>query len=137
MHKKEDGYYRGGSCKYKLTVHLVFVTKFRYKTLTGKLDNDLNKIILDLANENDWYVQILETDVDHIHILLDYHQTDSISNIVKILKQQSTYRIWQLHPELRKTYYDAKYMFWSGGYFACSIGDASNETIRQYIEKQG
>ncbi len=22
MHKKEDGYYRGGSCKYKLTVHI-------------------------------------------------------------------------------------------------------------------
>lgn len=108
MHKKEDGYYRGGSCKYKLTAHIVFVTKFRYKILVGKLDNDLKKIMLDLANENDWHIQILETDVDHIHILIDYRQTDSISTIVKILKQQSTYRIWQLHPELRKTYWGNK-----------------------------
>lgn len=44
MHKKEDGYYRGGSCKYKLTAHIVFVTKFRYKILVGKLDNDLKKM---------------------------------------------------------------------------------------------
>lgn len=56
MHKKEDGYYRGGSCKYKLTAHIVFVTKFRYKILVGKLDNDLKKIMLDLANENDWHI---------------------------------------------------------------------------------
>ena len=137
MRKKEDGYYRGSSCKYKLIAHIVFVTKFRYKILYGKLDNDLKKIMLDLANENDWYIQILETDIDNIHILLDYHQTDSISNIVKILKQQSTYRIWQLHPELRKTYFGARNLFWSSGYFACSIGDASNETIKKHIENQG
>lgn len=86
MHKKEDGYYRGGSCKYKLTVHLVFVTKFRYKILNGKLDDDLKKIMLDLANENDWHIQILETDIDHIHILLDYHQTDSIFRYCKNTK---------------------------------------------------
>lgn len=81
MRKKEDGYYRGSSCKYKLIVHIVFVTKFRYKILHGKLDNDLKKIMLDLANENDWYIQILETDIDHIHILLDYHQTDSYQTL--------------------------------------------------------
>jgi putative transposase len=27
--------------------------------------------------------------------------------------------------------------FWSDGYFACSIGEASPETIRQYILNQG
>lgn len=69
MRKKEDGYYRGSSCKYKLIAHIVFVTKFRYKILYGKLDNDLKKIMLDLANKNDWYIQILETGIDHIHIL--------------------------------------------------------------------
>ena len=40
MRKKEYGYYRGSSCKYKLITHIVFVTKFRYKILYGKLDND-------------------------------------------------------------------------------------------------
>ena len=134
--QKVDTYYRGSHCKYKLTMHTVLVTKYRRKLLYGKLDNDLKKIICELANENDWHIQILETDGDHIHILLDYKQYESVSDVVKILKQQSTYRIWQLHPELKRNYWKRN-IFWSGGYFACSIGDASNETIRKYIEEQG
>ena len=27
--------------------------------------------------------------------------------------------------------------FWSDGYFVCTTGDASADTIRQYIEEQG
>lgn len=38
---------------------------------------------------------------------------------------------------IKKYLFWKKKLFWSGGYFICSIGDASNETIKQYIEKQG
>lgn len=134
--QKVDNYYRGGSSKFKLTIHIVLVTKYRRKILYGKLDNDLKKIICDIANENDWHIQILETDKDHIHILMDYKPRESVSDIMKILKQQSTHRIWQLHPELAKNYWKRR-IFWTDGYFVCSIGDASNETIRKYIENQG
>jgi putative transposase len=27
--------------------------------------------------------------------------------------------------------------FWTGGYFACSVGDVSGEMLRKYIENQG
>ncbi|ELH7179123.1 transposase, partial [Campylobacter coli] len=27
--------------------------------------------------------------------------------------------------------------FWSDGYFACSVGEATPETIKKYIENQG
>ena len=72
----------------------------------------------------------METDKDHIYILLDYKPYENISDIVKKLKQYSTYRIWNIHPELRKTYFGDKKLFWSGEYFICSKGDASNETIK-------
>ena len=137
MIKKDDSYYRGSSCKFKLTAHLCLVTKFRYKTLIGQLKDDLKQIIQDISSENDWNIQILETDVDHIHILFDYKPNENISNIVKKIKQYSSFRIWDMHPELRNTYFGKRKLFWSGGYFICSIGDASNETIKQYIEKQG
>lgn len=40
--------------------------------------------------------------------------------------------------ELRKVYWKDTHMFWSKGYFACSIGEsASYETIQKYIEQQG
>lgn len=34
MHKK-DNYYRGSYCKYKLTSHIVLVTKYRQKKNQG------------------------------------------------------------------------------------------------------
>ena len=39
----------------------------------------------------------METDKDHIHILLQYPPGDSIRHIVSILKQESTYYIWRTH----------------------------------------
>ncbi|AYD46296.1 transposase [Arachidicoccus soli] len=37
---------------------------------------------------------------------------------------------------LRKQYW-CQHFFWSDGYFVCSIGEASPETIRLYILSQG
>lgn len=137
MLKESDGYYRGGSCKYKLTIHLCLVTKFRYKIFYGSMITDLKKIITEICEENDWFLQIMKTDKDHIHILIDYKQTETVSSIVRKIKQYSTWRLWKIHPELRNTYRGKRLMLWSGGYFTCSIGDASNETIKKYIENQG
>ena len=37
----------------------------------------------------------------------------------------------------RKKHFWKERTFWSDGYFCCTIGNASQETIRQYIESQG
>lgn len=37
---------------------------------------------------------------------------------------------------LSKQYWK-KRIFWSDGYFACSIGEVSSATIQKYIESQG
>ena len=37
---------------------------------------------------------------------------------------------------LSKRYWKHK-IFWSDGYFACSIGKVSSATIQEYIESQG
>lgn len=42
----------------------------------------------------------------------------------------------KLHSELSETYWHKEKLFWSNGYFACSIEDASNEIIKQYIFKK-
>jgi len=52
--------------------------------------------------------------------------------IVRKLKQETTVGIWKLHPELKKQFWKEK-TFWSDG----SIGNASIETVRKYIEEQG
>jgi putative transposase len=39
----------------------------------------------------------METDKDHIHFLISYDTTDSICEIVKRIKQETTYRLWRKH----------------------------------------
>lgn len=60
-----------------------------------------------------------------------------MSNIVHRIKQVSTYKMWQDYPDLRDIYYGEKRLLWSRRYFACSVGDASNDTIKRCIETQG
>lgn len=57
--------------------------------------------------------------------------------IVRILKQISTVDIWKLYSTKLKQYYWKEKTFWADGYFICSCGDASTETIKKYIASQG
>ena len=51
--------------------------------------------------------------------------------------KMTTSAVWFSHSaELRKHFWKQK-VFWSSGYFVCSTGDASTETIAKYIAEQG
>ena len=118
--------------------HLIFVCKYRKKLLV-KFGNEIKQIFYDIADEKDLFIIEMEVDKDHIHLLVNYNVTQSILDIVRLLKQISTYRIWRQtnnHNQLTKQFWLEK-TFWSDGYFACSIGNVSQETIRKYIDNQG
>ncbi len=120
-----------------LLVHLILVTKYRKRLFFGEFREDTKQVIYDICAEHHWYIKRIETDEDHVHILLQYSPNDSISNIVSVIKQNSTYRIWNKYEEFLHKHYWKKRILWSGGYFAALVGDASRETIMRYIENQG
>ena len=61
----------------------------------------------------------------------------SILQIVRRLKQESTYDLWKVHEQELKKHFWKERTFWSDGYFVCSIGEgASYETIQEYIRSQ-
>ena len=39
--------------------------------------------------------------------------------------------------QIIKDHFWKEHTFWSDGYFVCSIGEASSETVRRYIKNQG
>ena len=118
-------------------VHLISVTKYRRKLLIGNFRNDIKQSLSDIRNWSHWYVRRMETDQDHIHILLTYNPTYSVTRIVSTLKQQSTYHAWKSHSSYLARYYRKERALWSDGYFAASVGMASCDTIERYIENQG
>ena len=120
-----------------LMVHLIFVTRYRKKLFYGEFRNDIKQYIFDTCKVHHWYIRRMETDKDHIHILLQYNPTDSITQIVSTLKQVSAYYAWKKYHRLLQKQYWKEHTLWSDGYFAASIGQVSAETIKHYIENQG
>ena len=122
--------------KYLIMCHLIFVYKYR-KSLLLKFGDFIKKGFYRIESISDFNIVEMEVDVNHIHILVKYKPKISILQIVRKLKQVSTINIWKLHQEELKTHFWKENTFWSDGYFACSIGNVSKETIEKYIRNQG
>ena len=123
--------------KYSLKIHIGLVTKYRKQLFTSNIADDVKQKIYDICNSYKYSVIAMKTDVDHIHILIGYDTTDRVCDIVKLIKQQTTFYLWQKYPYFLSKQYWKEKIFWSDGYFACSIGEVSSATIQKYIENQG
>ena len=123
--------------KYNLKAHIVLVTKYRKTLLQYGLDDFVKRAIIYLAGQNNWTVIAMETNKDHIHILLEYDTTERVCDIISILKRQTTYYLWNQYGTYLSRQYWKKHIFWSDGYFACSLGEVLSATIEKYIAEQG
>ncbi len=134
---KKSNYISSNRSKHYLKCHLIFVCKYRKKLLVGQLKDDMRSILLNITSNSDFEIEVFESDIDHIHFLIRYIPRLSVTSIVRKLKQESTIAIWQKHKNILSKNFWKEHTFWSDGYFVCSIGEASPDTIRQYILSQG
>ena len=133
----DSRYNRHNRQKYSLKVHIVLVTKYRKQLLIGSIADYVKQKIFDIANTRGYEIIAIETDKDHIHFLLSYDTADRGCDIVKIVKQETTYHLWKKYSSALSRQYWKEKTFWSDGDFACSIGEVSSATIQKYIESQG
>ncbi len=91
----DNSYHRHNRRKYILKVHIVLVTKYRKQLLKGSIADDVKQKIFDIANTRGYEIIAMETDKDHMHFLISYDTTDRVCDIVKIVKQETTYYLWQ------------------------------------------
>jgi putative transposase len=112
------------------------VVKYRKKLLIN-FGEFVKQMFYDISINSDFKFDIMEVDKNHIHLLIDYKPTITVKSIINRLKSVSTKKLWQQHQEVLKSHFWKEHTFWSSGYFVCSVGDASIETIRKYIEEQG
>ena len=122
--------------KYLIMCHLIFVCKYR-KSLLLKFGDFIKKEFHRIESISDFKIVEMEVDINHIHILVKYKPKISILQIVRKLKQIAPANIWKSYSEELKVHFWKENTFWSDGYFACSIGNVSKETIEKYIRNQG
>lgn len=134
----QNTYKSGSHNKYLLQYHLIFVCKYRRKLLvSNNIASDIKRLSLEAYEKHNVVIHYMEVDKDHIHYMIETTPNINLSNFVKMLKSYTTYHIWQKYTTyLNKCFWKEK-TFWSDGYFVASIGNVSQETLRQYIENQG
>ena len=71
---------------------------------------------------------------DHVHLLVEYPPTLSVSSLVNALKGTSSRLLRNERPDIAKHYW--KGALWTKSYFAASAGGAPLETLRRYVEQQ-
>lgn len=96
------------------------------------------KVLMKTIQRRHPEIEIFEvnTDVDHIHILLSVAPKMSISRAVNLLKSNTARMMKQKFSFLKHVYGDMKDSIWSPGYFISTVG-LDEKQIKRYIELQG
>jgi putative transposase len=125
-----------GHSVYYIRYHLVIATKYRRKILKDGFGEYLKKLMVGISRQLP-EIEIIEvnTDKDHVHMLLSIPPKFSISEVVKEVKAKTGLLMRRKFPFLDKVYW-GKGGIWSRGYFVSTVG-VSESTIRKYIEMQG
>jgi len=123
----------GGHTVSRLTVHLVWVTKYRYKVLDGDVQKRCRELLIQICDSED--VRILSGVVskDHVHMHVEYPPSLSLSDLVKRLKGRSSRLLQKEHPALQKRYW-GKHL-WAVGYGAWSTGNITEEVVEEYLKR--
>ena len=121
---------------FNLKLHIAFVTKYRRKTLSPDLLKYLEEAFGEILAA--WRCTLLEFggEADHVHLLVDIHPALDISVLINNLKTASARRTRNRFADHLAPFY-SKPLFWSRAYFVASVGGATLETVRAYVNAQG
>ena len=116
----------------RLTVHIVWVTKYRYKVLEGDIQRRCRGLIIQICDTED--IRILKGVVskDHVHMHIEYPPSKSISELIRRIKGRTSRILQKEYTELRRRYW-GKHV-WGIGYGAWSTGNVTDKVVEEYLK---
>jgi len=117
-------------CQY----HIVWVPKYRYKVLKGKIGEEVRKTIIVQSERLGCEIVELNVQVDHVHLLIKVPPKVSVSALMGGMKGKSAIRVFSKFPELKQRPYWGNH-FWAEGYCVDTVG-LNSEMIQKYVRYQ-
>jgi putative transposase len=138
MKRNEKQLVHARTCVYNMNYHIIWGTKYRNGVLSGSVEDDLKNILLAVASENGFRIGHMEVGLDdHVHLLVSAPPKLSVTVMVKEMKGTSAFRLFRLHPELKKTYWKTSDRhLWSRSYYCETIGSTNEQAVAKYIDDQ-
>jgi len=113
--------------------HIVWITKYRKRILTGDLRLRIREIIAQVAEGMQIRIINGVLSAEHIHLLVEIPPHVCVSNFVKIAKGRSSRKIQQEFPSLGKVYWGRH--FWGRGFFSSTSVNVTDDMINAYINQ--
>ena len=110
-------------------IHIIFSTKNREKTIRNEDLSTIHNYIRTILVKINCLPIIIGGTNDHIHILCSLNKNLSLSNMVKIIKCNSS----QWIKEQNKLY---RNFYWQSGFGAFSVSQSKIEIVKRYISNQ-
>ena len=117
-------------CQY----HIVWVTKYRFKILTGKIAIEVENCVRAFSEQQSCEILELNVQIDHVHVVVMVPPKVSISDFVGTVKGRTAIRVLNKFRHLKKKPYWGNH-FWTKGYCVDTVG-LDSEMIRKYVKYQ-
>ena len=116
-------------CKY----HIVWIPKYRKKTLFGQLRKYLGQVFKELARSRESEVIEGHLSSDHVHMLISIPPKYSVAQVVGYIKGKSAIHVARNYMGQKRNF--TGHQFWARGYFVSTVG-RDEKAVREYIKTQ-
>jgi len=118
-----------------LIYHLVCPVKYRRDIFTPAIEKTFKNVCLEFGPAYDIHFLEIGMDEDHVHFLIQTIPNIRFSDMVKKIKSITAKYIFKKQPEVKIKLWGGK--FWTQGYYANTVGNASMDIITNYVKNQG
>jgi putative transposase len=135
MPTKQGGHmeYRYGShTVFNIEYHFVWVTKYRYKVLTGETALRVKELVRQTCDAFEIKIISGVVSKDHAHVFVSAPPTMAPSEIMRRIKGRTSSKLFEEFPHVKKRYWGRH--FWARGYFCATSGQVTDEMIKSYLE---
>jgi len=87
-----------------------------------------------IASDHGFGIIEMESDKDHIHLLIECRPQHYIPNMVKAFKGVSARLLFKKLPELKNKLWGGH--LWNPSYFVATVSENTEDQIRRYIQHQ-
>ena len=113
----------------RILIHLVWTSKKRHPFLTKQNKEIILNHIKDNAIKKKIFIELINGHSNHLHCLLSLGVDQKLSEIVKLIKGESSFWINQQKLTIRK-------FGWQNDFYAKSVSPRNYNQLRNYINNQ-
>jgi putative transposase len=113
----------------------MWIPKYRHKVFVEPYRSAMKAIIQKIGYDYDIDIVELEIPNDHIHMVIRGIPKQSPSDVMQIVKSLTAREFFRIYPEIKRKYFWGGKL-WTQIFFVETIGNATEEVIRKYVQDQ-